>query len=240
MTKIDTAMVLAAGLGTRMRPLTLNRPKTLIEVGGKALLDHSLDRFALAGVRKTVVNIHYLAEQIELHLANRKHPEILISDERDKLLETGGGLQAALPLLPQNPVFCTNTDAVFLDGKTTEACEVLKDRWDANHMDALLLLAPITNTSGYNGSGDFDLYDNGEISFRRADTSSFVFTGLQIISTDLIKNGPGGAYSTKILWDMAAKRRRLYGVVYDGFWMHVGDPNGLREADKILLDRNVG
>lgn len=239
MAKFDTAMVLAAGMGTRMRPLTLEMPKSLINVSGKTLIDHALDQFVNSGVSRTIVNVHYLADKIEAHLKRRDRPEIFISDERERLLETGGGLQAALPLFPQSEIFCTNTDAVFVDDDATGACEVLKAHWDEKRMDALLLLAPIKNTSGYDGTGDFNLIDNGEITFRNEKTAPFVFTGLQILSTNLIRKGPGGAYSTRKLWDIAAKSNRLHGVVYNGFWMHVGDPAGLEAAEKIMSNRHA-
>ncbi|NNE42274.1 MAG: nucleotidyltransferase family protein [Marinicaulis sp.] len=232
-------MVLAAGLGTRMRPLTLEKPKPLIEISGKSLIDHALDRFANSGVSRSIVNVHYLADKIEAHLKGRNRPEVFISDEREQLLETGGGLQAALPLFPQDEIFCTNTDAVFVDDGANGACETLKAHWDDNRMDALLLLAPIEKTTGYYGDGDFNIRDNGEITFRRKAMAPFVFTGLQLIATSLIKEGPGGAYSTKKLWDIAAKSKRLHGVVYDGFWMHVGDPAGLEAAEKFMSNRHA-
>ena len=178
---IDTAMVLAAGLGTRMRPLTDFTPKPLIEVVGKALIDYTLDRFEAAGVKRTIVNVHYLADQIESHVADRVVPEIIVSDERAMLLETGGGLKKALPLLGTAPVFCSNTDAILVDGDGDEACARLSSTWDPERMDALLLLSPIKETSGYNGTGDADLDADGRVSFRKGERADYVFTGLQII-----------------------------------------------------------
>lgn len=229
-----TAMVLAAGLGTRMRPLTDDTPKPLIPVAGKALMDYALDRFADAGVTRAVVNVHYLAEQVEAHVAARSAPEIIISDERGLLLETGGGLKKARARLGDDPVFCTNTDAIMIDGDGPEACAALSEAWDSAGMDALLLLVPIARTSGYDGRGDFDRSDDGRIALRAGDTAPYVFTGLQILSPSLIDEGPDGAFSTRVLWDKASARGRLHGVVYGGDWLHVGDPQGLEHAEARL------
>ncbi len=229
-----TAMVLAAGLGTRMRPLTEARPKPLIEVSGKALMDYALDRFAAAGVSRAVVNVHYLADQVEGHLAARTAPEIIISDEREQLLETGGGLKKARPALGDDPVFCTNTDAIMIDGEGEEACAALASRWRSEEMEALLLLAPVARASGYDGCGDFDRDADGRISLRSRETAPYVFTGLQIISSALIDEGPDGPFSTRLLWEKAAARGRLYGAVYGGDWLHVGDAAGLAAAQLRL------
>jgi MurNAc alpha-1-phosphate uridylyltransferase len=230
----ETAMVLAAGLGTRMRPLTDETPKPLIKVGGKALIDYTLDRFAKAGVKRAIVNVHHLAEQVEAHVGTRTAPEIIISDERALLLETGGGLKKARPQFGSAPLFCTNTDAIMHDSGRAEACHILSDTWNNETMDALLLLAPIENTSGYDSKGDFTRQEDGRIAFRSGDTAPYVFTGLQILSPSLIDEGPDGAFSTRILWDRAAARGRLFGAVYDGFWMHVGDPEGLAAAERRI------
>ena len=229
-----SAMVLAAGLGTRMRPLTNERPKPMIEVAEKPLIDFALDQFAVAGVERAVVNVHYLAEQVEKHVAGRTSPEIVISDERQELLETGGGLQKARGLFAEGPVFCTNTDAIMIDGDGPDACTALASVWDGEQMDALLLLVPIERTSGYDGVGDFNRSVDGQIQLRKQNTAPFVFTGLQIIAQDLIDEGPGGAFSTRVLWDLAASRGRLFGVIYDGDWLHVGDPDGHAIAEKRL------
>ncbi|WP_375204548.1 nucleotidyltransferase family protein [Hyphococcus sp.] len=232
-----TAMVLAAGLGTRMRPLTDDRPKPLIHVSGKALMDYALDRFADAGVERAVVNVHYLADQVETHLLQRTSPEIIISDERSLLLETGGGLKKARNALGDDPVFCTNTDAILIDGAAEEACSQLSGIWRGDVMDALLLLVPIDRTSGYDGRGDFDRSVDGRIALRRGDAAPYVFTGLQIISPALVDEGPEGPFSTRKLWDIAAARGRLYGAVYGGDWLHVGDPQGLKDAEARLERR---
>ncbi len=232
--KPDTAMVLAAGLGTRMRPLTDELPKPLIPVAGKALIDYALDRFAMAGIKKAVVNVHYRADQIEHHLRDRITPVITISDERDELLETGGGLKKARPHFGDKPVFCTNTDAILLDTPGEEACATLMSAWQPEKMDALLLLVPIDKTTGYDGNGDFDNIGGGRIALRKETSAPFVFTGLQLISPALIDQGPDGAFSTKLLWDKAAKSERLFGAIHHGRWMHVGDPEGLAIATDLL------
>ncbi len=237
----DTAMVLAAGLGTRMRPLTDETPKPLINVAGKTLIDYALDRFAKAGVSRCVVNVHHLAEMVETHLKERVVPEILISDERSLLLETGGGLKKARPLLGEDPFFCTNTDAILIDAMGDEACAALARAWDAQHMDALLLLAPVGAASGYDGAGDFTRNEDGTIELRRATTAPYVFTGLQILSPSLLDYTPEGPFSTKALWDKAATHGRLKGIVHQGFWMHVGSPQGLKDAEMRLraLDADI-
>ena len=230
----DSAMVLAAGLGTRMRPLTNDMPKPLIPVAGKALMDYALDRFAAAGVSRAIVNVHYLADQVEAHVAQRTAPDIVISDEREELLETGGGLKKARNLFRGGSIFCTNTDAIMIDGDGRDACGALADLWSGARMDALLLLVPIARASGYDGRGDFDIAADGQINYRKGDAAALVFTGLQIISTALIDEGPDGAFSTRVLWDRAAARGRLFGAVYEGDWLHVGDPEGLALAEARL------
>ncbi len=230
----STAMVLAAGLGTRMRPLTDRLPKPLIEVAGKALIDHSLDRFADAGVRRAIVNVHYRADQMEAHLAKRTRPEIIISDERALLLETGGGLNRARVHLSDAPVFCTNTDAILVDGDGPEACAALADGWRDTAMDALLLLVPIGLASGYDGVGDFDLGADGSLDWRRGPSAPFVYTGLQIIRPALLDGEAEGPFSLRVLWDKARANGRMRGLLHNGPWMHVGDPQGLALAEAFF------
>lgn len=225
-------MVLAAGLGTRMRPLTDNLPKPLIRVAGRPLIDWTLDRFAAAGVKRAVVNVHYHADQMESHLKARARPQIFISDERRLLLETGGGLKKARPLLGEAPVFCTNTDAILID-REEEACAALAKAWRDEEMDALLLLAPIGEASGYDGAGDFDLLDGRPVR-RSGATADYVFTGLQIIRPALLDGAPEGPFSTRLLWDKAAAADSLYAIVHNGPWMHVGDPEGLALAESFF------
>ena len=231
----QSAMVLAAGLGTRMRPLTDDCPKPMIPVAGKPLIDYTLDLFARAGVPRAVVNVHYLADQIEQHLETRTTPEVIISDERGLRLETGGGLVKALDHLDDDQFFCANTDAILSESDISP-CVQLAAKWNRSEMDALLLLCPIENTSGYPGRGDFTHdAESHEIAFRgSAERAPFVFTGLQIISRELVREGPDGAFSTKLLWEKAAARGRLHGEIFSGFWMHVGDPDGLASAERRL------
>lgn len=229
-----TAMVLAAGLGKRMRPLTDDRPKPLVEVAGKALIDYALDRFAAAGIARAVVNVHYFADMLEAHLKQRARPQILISDERGALLETGGGLKKAAPLLGSAAFYCANTDAILLDEDGEEACRLLARGFDPETMDALLLLVPRERTSGYQGAGDFDIAADKRIAFRAGPTAAHVFTGLQILSPQLLEDAPEEAFSTRLLWERAQRKGRLYGAVYSGSWMHVGDMAGLKAAEARL------
>ncbi len=227
-------MVLAAGLGTRMRPLTDKTPKPLIPVAGKPLIDYALDRFAAAGVRQAVVNVHHHADRLEAHVKARARPTIVISDERGRLLETGGGLKKARAHFGDGPVYCTNTDAILIDADGEEACAALARGWRAQDMDALLLLVPTERASGYDGRGDFDRDKDGRISLRKGEHAPYVFTGLQLIAPALIDEGPDGPFSTRLLWDRASERGRLFGIVHRGFWMHVGDAAGLAEAEARL------
>ena len=225
------AMVLAAGLGTRMRPLTDDRPKPLITVAGKALIDYTLDRFATAGISSAIVNVHYFPDQIEDHVSARTKPLITTSDERNERLETGGGLKKARPLFKGDAIYCTNTDAIIVDQGDDDACAALGTFWQPEEMDACLLLCPLQHASGYDGAGDFDLDENNRLNFRQNEQAEYVFTGLQIISTALIDEGPDGAFSTKLLWEKALARGRLFGIVHRGDWLHVGDPEGLALAE---------
>ena len=233
MTVIDTAMVLAAGLGTRFRAIAGDRPKPLVPVAGKALIDWSLDLLADAGVSRAVVNVHYKADQVEAHLQPRERPQILISDERDELLETGGGLMKATPLLREGPVFCTNTDAILLNAPGQDSVAALRAGWDDPHMDALLLLVPQANTSGYAGQGDFAVSPTGQLSWD-GEGEKFVFTGLQIIHPRLWAGAPLQPQSTKVFWDRAMAEGRIYGLVHQGDWRHVGDPEGYEAAQLAL------
>lgn len=236
--RIKTAMVLAAGLGTRMRPLTDHRPKPLVEVRGRALVDWTLDRFAAAGVETAVVNIHYFADMMEAHLKSRTAPKIVLSDERGLLLETGGGLAKARPALGSAPIFCANTDAILVDAPGDEACARLARAFDPARADALLLLARADRATGYDGNGDFDLSADGTLEWRKGGASPFVYTGVQIIAPALLDGAPTGAFSMRVLWNKAASAGRLKGLVHDGWWMHVGDPDGLRAAEARLAARD--
>ena len=229
----DSAMVLAAGLGTRMRPLTNDRPKPLVEVAGKALIDHALDRLAEAGVARAVVNVHHYGDAVETHVRGRTAPEIAISDERDQLLETGGGLIRAAPLLP-DPFFCVNSDNVWLDGPT-DAFRQLSAAWDAARMDALLLVVSHVRASNFRGKGDFHMDGRGRLSRRRSGRiAPFIFTGIQLIAKRLLREAPQGPFSTNILWTRAIEEGRLYGTSFYGEWFEVGDPQAIRPTEAAL------
>ena len=235
-TDIKTAMVLAAGMGTRMRPLTNNKPKSLIRVDNVPLIDYALKRFEAAGMRKAIVNVHYLADQLEAHLAGFDGFEIVISDEREVLLETGGGLIKAKLAFDDSPIFCTNTDAILMDEGDGEACTTLTEFWDGERMDALLLLSDVENATGYEGQGDFVLEESGRLcwpSEKPADSLK-IFTGLQIIHPRLFSNEEERPVSTTHFWNKAMAQGRLYGITHHGLWMHVGDPRGLKTAENIL------
>lgn len=228
-----TAMVLAAGLGTRMRPLTDDRPKALVEVGGRALIDHVLDRLAEAGVTRAVVNVHWFADRLEDHLAGRTRPSVVISDERADLLETGGGLKKARPLLGDDPIFVANIDSVWID--RGDALGDLIGLWDPDRMDAALLLARREGSIGFEGDGDFFLADDGRLTFRgEAASAPFAYMGVHITRPGYADAGPDGPFSLSPLWRESAARGRLYGCVLDGDWMHVGDPQARDGAEERL------
>lgn len=233
-----TAMVLAAGLGKRMRPLTATRPKPLIEVAGKPLIDHALDRLCAAGVGKAVVNVHYLADAVEAHLKNRSEGiEIVVSDERGKLLETGGGLVKALPLIEADPFLVVNSDNLWVDGPV-DALKLLAASWDEARMDALLLLVPLARAHCHNGSGDFHMRPSGALSRRRPrGVAPFVFTGIQIVSKRLFEGElPQGSFSTNLLWDRAIAAGRCFGAVHQGLWFDIGRPENIGKAEAILRE----
>lgn len=229
-----TAMVLAAGLGTRMRPLTDDRPKALVEVGGRALIDHVLDRLAAAGVERAVVNVHWFADRLESHLAARgRGPDVVISDERAELLETGGGLKKASPLLGANPVFVANIDSVWID--RGDALADLIRLWDPGRMDAALLLARREGSIGFEGDGDFFLSEDGRLTFRgEAPSAPYAYMGVHITRPDYADGGPDGPFSLSGLWRRSAAAGRLFGCVMDGDWMHVGDPEARDAAEARL------
>lgn len=231
----EVAMVMGAGLGKRMRPLTATRPKPLVKVAGRALLDHALDRLRAAGVKKAVVNVHYLADALEAHLRNRvKGIEIVISDERDQLLETGGGLVHALPLIDADPFLVANADNLWIDGPI-DTLRLLASNWDDAKMDALLLLVPLARANCHGGQGDFHLSPEGRISRRKPGTvAPFVYTGIQMASKRLLRDAPSGAFSTNILWDRAIAAGRCYGAVHQGLWFDVGTPAAIRKTEAIL------
>ena len=233
MTTPKTAMVLAAGLGTRMRPLTNDRPKALVEVRGRALIDHVLDRLVEVGVETAVVNVHWFADRLESHLKARDDIRIIISDERDQLLETGGGLKKAKPLLGDDPVFVANIDSVWVD--RGDALGDLARLWNPDSMDAALLLAQREGSIGFEGDGDFFLGEDHRLTFRgEAPSAPFAYMGVHITRPDYADHGPDGAFSLSPLWRASAAKGRLYGTLMDGDWMHVGDPQARDEAEDKL------
>lgn len=234
-TSIKSALVLAAGLGKRMRPLTATRPKPLVRVAGKALIDHSLERIAAAGISEVVVNSHYLADALEAHLRGRSWPfSIAMSDERDQLLETGGGMVRAAPLLSGDPFLVVNSDNIWTDGPVS-SIRLLADRWDDARMDALLLLVRHASAIGHGGRGDFCMTAEGVISRRKAGrVAPFVYTGIQLVSRRLLVGAPTGPFSTNILWDRAIAAGRLFGMAHQGQWFEVGTPQAIPLTEAAL------
>lgn len=230
----NSAIVLAAGLGTRMRPYNGHIPKPLVAVGGKSLIDYGLDRLADAGVERVVVNVHHLADAVEAHLASRKRPRIIISDERDELLGTGGGIARALPSLGGVPFFLVNSDTLWLDSAKSNFAR-LAEAFDAETMDALLLLAPTTGSLGYDGRGDYAMSPDGRLK-RRADQAAvpFIYAGAAILSPALFINAPPGAFPLTVLFDRAGANGRLFGLRLEGVWMHVGTPEAVTAAEAAL------
>ncbi len=227
------AMILAAGLGERMRPITDTMPKALIELNGRSLLGAILDRLETAGVPEAVINLHHLGEQIEAHLAPRKRPHITFSREPARL-ETGGGVRNALPLLGPAPFFVINGDVCWLDGRMP-ALERLARAWDEAAMDALLLVHPTAFAVGYSGVGDFVLTPEARLRRRRErEVVPFVFTGLQVLHPRLFQGTPEGPFSLNLVYDKAAAAGRLWGLRHDGEWFHIGTPEGLREVEDAL------
>jgi MurNAc alpha-1-phosphate uridylyltransferase len=230
------AMVLAAGLGTRMRPFNGEIPKPLVQVGGKALIDHVLDRLAAAGVERAIVNVHHLADQIEQHVAARRAPQIVISDERGKLLGTGGGIVKALAELGTAPFLLINSDTIWVEGVKPNLGR-LAAAFAPARMDALLLLAPTATSIGYAGRGDFAMTAEGRLS-RRGERAvvPFVYAGAAILTPALFAGAPAGAFSLTKLFDEAAEARRLYGLRLEGVWMHVGTPEAVAAAEAAIFE----
>ncbi len=248
--RIDTAMLLAAGLGTRMRPLTEKTPKPLVRACGKALIDYALERLRAHGARRAVVNVHWLAEQMEAWArAQTPPPEIVISDERQQLLETGGGIRHALPLLgTEAPFFVINTDSIWLDMPgAAPALRRLQEAWDDARMDALLLLASPERSTGYHGRGDFIPRADGRLARRTAageesneesaasHPPALPFTGIYVVHPRLFEAAPDApAFSMNVLFDAALAQGRLFGIEHAGWWLHVGDPEAIGAAEAVL------
>jgi MurNAc alpha-1-phosphate uridylyltransferase len=233
--KPTIAMVLAAGLGTRMRPLTDQTPKPLVRVAGKPLLDHVLDRLRDAGVTTAIVNVHYLPDQIERHIADRREPRVIVSDERNVILGTGGGVVKALPMLGSAPFFHLNSDTMWIDGVRPNL-DRLAEAFDPARMDILLLMAPTAYSIGYAGSGDYAMLPDGSLRKRgERQVVPFVYAGAAIMSPAIFAGAPRGEFSLTKIFDMAAEANRLFGLRLDGVWMHVGTPDAIQAAEKALL-----
>lgn len=229
-------MVLAAGLGQRMRPITATLPKPLIEVGGRTLLDHALDRLTDAGIETAVVNVHHLADLVEAHASRRRSPRILVSDERTELLETGGGIKKALPLLGREPFLALNSDTLWIEGPRANIPRLL-DAWDPEAMDILLLLAPTATSVGYDGAGDFAMDPQGRLRRRReGEVTPFVYAGVGLYKPGLFADTPDGPFSANLVFDRALEEGRLYGLRLDGQWLHVGTPEAVAAAEQRLAE----
>ncbi|MBM3509036.1 MAG: nucleotidyltransferase family protein [Alphaproteobacteria bacterium] len=228
------AMVLAAGIGLRMRPLAHDRPKAMIAIGGRTLIDRALDRLVDAGIETAVVNVHYKAELLRRHLAARVRPRIVVSDETDALLDTGGGIAKALPLLGGGPFFAVNSDMIWFNG-ARDLFERMAERFDPAVMDALLLVHPTPSAVGYDGPGDFTMAPDGQIERRvEARVAPFVFTGIQLLHPRLFDAAPAGAFSLNRLYDRALGAGRLFGLRHDGLWIEVGTPGNALMAERVV------
>jgi N-acetyl-alpha-D-muramate 1-phosphate uridylyltransferase len=230
------AMVLAAGLGVRMRPLTDNMPKPLVRVAGQPLLDHVLDKLGRAGVIEAVVNVHYLPDQIIEHTRGRSQPRVIISDERNQVLGTGGGVVKALPRLGDKPFFHVNSDTMWIDGVRSNLAR-LAETFDPDQMDILLLMAPTTSSIGYGGRGDYGMLPDGALRKRREhQVVPFVYAGAAIMSPSLFADAPKGEFSLTRMFDRANEQERLFGLRLDGVWMHVGTPDAIHAAEEAFLE----
>ena len=234
--QIKRAMVMAAGKGTRMQPLTDTMPKPMVPFMGRPLIDHVLDRLAEAGVEEVIVNTHHFADMLEAHLAKRDHPRIVLSDERAQLLDTGGGAKHARALLGDEPIITFNSDSVWAEPDGTNLRDLM-DAFDPARMDALLMIAASAHTIGFVGRGDFHMDDKGALARRKPDeTAPCMYAGVQIIKPHLFADGPDGAFSTNLIWDRLIARGTLFGHAMQGTWMHVGSPPDLAAAEAFLHD----
>lgn len=232
--KPHTALVLAAGLGKRMMPLTATMPKPLVKVAGQSLIDFALDKLHDAGIEQAVVNVHYFADMLEAHVRTREFPRIVISDERAELLETGGGVKKALPLLGHDPFVTFNSDSMWIEGEEPNL-KRLVDAWDPERMDILMLVAPLSTSVGYEGRGDFHRDEDGRLRRRGSDDrADFVYAGVAVMKPELASETPDGAFSANVFYDRAIAEGRLYGLPLTGQWLHVGEPRTIAEAEKCL------
>ena len=230
------AIVLAAGLGTRMRPHSDQVPKPLVKVSGKALIDYALDRLDDVGVEQAVVNVHYMADALESHVTKRKRPRVIVSDERKELMGTGGGVVKALDHLGDAPFFYMNSDTLWIDGVKPNLLR-LAETFDPAAMDALLLLAPTTTSIGYDARGDFSMSTDGRLRRRpEREVVPFAYASAAILSPALFKDAPKGVFPLTVLFDRAAEQGRLHGLRIDGIWMHVGTPEAVAEAEAAIVD----
>jgi MurNAc alpha-1-phosphate uridylyltransferase len=230
----SSAMVLAAGLGKRMHPITLAIPKPLIEVAGKRLIDYAFDHLRAAAVNRAVLNVHHHANQLENWARTQKTPEIVISDERNGLLDTGGGILKALPHLGAHPFFVLNSDSFWLDG-TTSAMQRLRRMWDGRKMDSLLLLSPVSSSVGYDGTGDFHMDSEGRLIRKgQSGPAPFIYAGCFLVAPTLFAGAPKGPFSVNLLWDEAQARGRLFGIRHDWLWIHVGRPESIAYAEEVM------
>jgi len=233
---IKRAMVMAAGKGTRMRPLTDTMPKPLVPFMGSPLIDHVLDRLEDAGIEEVIVNVHHFADKLEAHLARRTFPRIVISDERERLLDTGGGAKHALYLLGKDPIVTFNSDSVWVEGWGANLTRLIEG-FDETRMDALLMIADAARTIGYVGRGDFHMDPLGRLARRGpAETVPYMFAGVQIIKPQLFADGPDGPFSTNLIWDRLMEKDTLFGQRMSGIWMHVGSPEDLAAAESFMRD----
>lgn len=232
---IRNAMVLAAGLGSRLRPITETTPKPLVKIAGKSMVDTALDLLVEAGVTRAVVNVHHLADQMEAHLAGRKTPDILISDERDMLLDSGGGLKKGLGLLNDDPLFVMNSDLFWINEGHTSNLRQLGDRFDPDTMDMLLLCVTLENTTGHNGKRDFSCAEDGRLTrYREGAPNPVVYAGAFIMLPALLNDAPDGAFSLNAYFDKAIAKGRLFGMTLQGHWITVGTPEAIAEAETVL------
>ena len=229
-----TGIVLAAGLGKRMHPITQTMPKPMVRVQGKPMLDRALDALDGTGVEKAVVNVHHLAEQIETHIETRISPAIEISDEREQLLDSGGGVKNALPILGDNPFYVLNGDSFWIEG-TRPNLQHMSEYWNAQEMDILLLLANMTEAVGFDGKGDFQMDENGRLERRNElEIAPFAYAGAAIMKPELFDDTPDKPFSLNLLFDRALEQGRLFGLRLDGLWLHVGTPEAIREAEEAI------
>jgi N-acetyl-alpha-D-muramate 1-phosphate uridylyltransferase len=229
------AMILAAGLGRRLHPITETTPKPLVKVAGKALIDYAFDLVRGAGISHVVVNCHYLADQVEAHVSAIEDVSVAVSDERRGLLETGGGVQKALPLLGTEPFAVMNSDVIVRDKENTSLA-ALKNHFDPETMDVLLLLQPLDKAIGYDGSGDYHMTTDGSLTRRQeGQTAPYIFSGVQIVNPALFDGEDAGAFSMNRIFDKAAQQGRLFGLHHSGQWLHVGTVEALNQAEKKII-----